>query len=133
MFDYKVYTQIPGALSLAEAEAIYQRLAPETHRDDEDFMLLWSDLLAAASNYVATRNRWVVMTAAERQAADASRSKQHNNFMACLQPLGRLVAPADDQDWLIAALGDRQQDPTKRKRWGDFAGYLLLFGTLAGR
>lgn len=135
MFDQKMYAQLPDAVTETEAFAIYQRLAPSDHRsdtqEDQNYRDDWQAFIDTATTYLKHRAIWLAMPQSERFATGALRSSRHNAYMAALTALSRSVAkPGESRDWLTERLGDHE---TYRKRWGDLAGYLLLFTTIEGR
>lgn len=129
MFDWQAYLTHPDALSPEEATAIYQAIHPAQTAQDETFAELWQAVLDAALDYVPYRVRWNVQTQAEKSGVDAERTAHHNAFISALEVLNRYTVQTDHNDWL-KQLGTRAHD---RKRLGDFAGYLVLFGVLQGR
>lgn len=124
------FKQQADALSFDQALAIYNQIVTSQVADQATFQELWQDCLVAASRYVLIRNRWNTMTALERIQIDHQRTAAHNEWMNSLAILGRFLQTNDLPTPWLTVLGDRQ---LYRKRWGDFAGYLLLIGTLQAR
>lgn len=129
MFDLPNYLKRPDALSLDQALAIYNEIPHEQAKDDDDFNELWQAMLDAALAYVPIRVKWNDQTNAARAAVDATRTRNHNAFIATLKALNRFTKGNYGRDWL-PMLGDPARD---RKRIGDFAGYVVLFGVLQAR
>lgn len=129
MFDLPTYLKRPDALTETEAYQIYQALHPRNADTDEDFATLWAMVLEDALAYAPIRVRWNLQSRAERNAVDAARTAHHNSFIKALQALSRHTTKCGAPDWL-KQLGD---PAVNRKRIGDFAGYLVLFGVLQGR
>ncbi|MDT2739248.1 hypothetical protein [Enterococcus canintestini] len=130
-FTFENYLQQDSAMRIDEALEIYNGIMGQADKEDEDFRTLWEDLIDEASKYVIVRSKWALQTQDERISVNASRSAQHNAYMSTLEPMIRYVYKKSDQDFEWGnLLGDRKKN---RKRWGDFAGYLLLFNTLGNR
>lgn len=129
MFNYSTYQTLPDALTFEQALALYNEIhIPETETD-ADFQELWQDVVRSAVTYVGDRNQWQLMTTAEKAAFDHRRTLDHNSYMATVVALGRYCNRQWQTDWLTK-LGTPEQN---RKRFGDFAGYLVLFGNLSAR
>ncbi|WP_054662113.1 DUF3232 domain-containing protein [Lacticaseibacillus camelliae] len=129
MFNLDNYLKRPDALSLDQALAIYNQIPYEQAQNDGDFKELWQDIIDAALDYVPIRVRWNDQNTQERAAVDAGRTRRHNAFISSLKILNRYTATHYDAEWL-SQLGTPVTD---RKRIGDFAGYIVLFGVLKGR
>lgn len=129
MFKLPAYLKRPDALSPTEAATIYQAMHTPMTEADADFQELWGETLAAAITYATLRANWNMWDHHRRGAQDALRTRRHNEFMQSLVPLNRLTMQLGSPDWL-QQLGDPAVD---RKRIGDFAGYIVLFGCLQAR
>lgn len=129
-FNFDTYLKEYGAMTFDEALELYNGIMAYADEKDRDFRLMWDELVDQACKYVAVRSKWALQTHEERVRADSSRTAQHNAYMATLEPLLRYVKSKGAETDFEKVLGDRGE---QRKRWGDFAGYLLLFNTLGNR
>lgn len=131
MLKYNEYLNLNDSLSFEKALSIYQMIMESIDSKDADFTLLWNDVIYCASEYVKTRNEWALMSSTEKMEKGAARTKKHNLFISSLDVLVRYMKKMDwDTDWHDNL---RDGENTSRKKLGDFAGYLLLFGTLSNR
>ncbi|CAM3223962.1 hypothetical protein [Vagococcus fessus] len=130
MFDYQEYLEKGNALSFEEALEMYNKIHGSADSEDEDFNFLWSSVIEAASDYVKKRNDWLTYTIEQKQQMDASRTAQHNAFMATLQPLARYMTMKEwDATWYDTLINVDHE----RQKQGDFAGYLLCIGCIKAR
>ena len=130
MFYLQNYLKRPDALSMDQAYEIYSQLPFDQAKTDNDFHELWQDVIDAALAYVPIRVNWNEQTHEQRAAIDIKRTSNHNSFIATLSALNRFTMNHYDSANWLAELGD---PATNRKRIGDFAGYVVLFGVLQGR
>ncbi|KRN28207.1 hypothetical protein IV38_GL001661 [Lactobacillus selangorensis] len=129
MFNYETYLKQVDSLSFEEALDLYNAIYQDLETDNQDLHELWGDTIDAALDYVQMRTKWNFMDMGERMTADSTRTNLHNQFMSCLTIFSRECAQLNlDISW-IEKLGPT----TQRKRWGDFAGYILCFENLKAR
>lgn len=128
MFKYDNYLKIPGALDFATAQRLLEEIHTPAAEADPNFQELWTDLAQTAVNYSSYRNRWNLETQEERVADGSGRTFAHNAYLSCLESLARYMKKTWGATWMDE-LGTRAD----RKRLGDFAGYIVLFGVLQGR
>lgn len=129
MFDEQEYLSRPDALTFSDALQTYNAIHTPQSVNDSDFQELWRDVVTAALKYVDARNRWLLMSPSERVEYDQKRTLSHNNYLATLSILGRYCHNKWQSTWL-ETMGDLNSN---RKVVGDFAGYIILFGSLAAR
>jgi hypothetical protein len=129
MFDEQEYLSRPDALTFSDALQTYNAIHTPQSVNDSDFQELWRDVVTAALKYVDARNQWLLMSPSERVEYDQKRTLSHNNYLTTLSILGRYCHNQWQSTWL-ETMGDLNSN---RKFVGDFAGYIVLFGSLAAR
>jgi SPX domain protein involved in polyphosphate accumulation len=131
---YQEYLKESTALSLQEAEEIYDKIHAAVFKDDDpDALELWNDLLVKAMDYTKIRCEWSGLSREEKLERDASRTSCHDSLIRQFQILERyLVKMGKDTSWR-ELLGDTSKDPYLRKRIGDMGAYICLFTSISNR
>ncbi|RHW36010.1 hypothetical protein D1B31_18145 [Neobacillus notoginsengisoli] len=130
MLTYTNYLEVKDRLTFQEAAALHLRVVQYVKQKDDVFQDLLEDVVKSANSYASTRANWSVQTTEERRDVDSSRTIQHNDFMATLKILARYMKNQGwDSDW-IDELGIVEKD---RKRFGDFACYIVCINSLNAR
>lgn len=129
MFDYHNYLKQPDALSFDEALALYQAIYGVLENPDADLHELWQEVITAALAYTKMRTEWNFWSSEEKAAKDPLRTSLHNTFIINLTAFHRFCGKLELDDSWLAKLGPVEQ----RKKWGDFAGYLVCMETIRGR
>lgn len=130
MLTYDHYLKINDSLTFQEAIGIHSKILQYANTKDESFQELLEDVIKAANNYASTRANWSVQTTEERRSVDEARTIQHNDFMATLKILARYMKNQGwDSEWMDE-LGIIEND---RKRFGDFACYMVCINSLNAR
>ena len=125
---YNQYLKISDSLSIKEEE-IYQSINTVLNSDSEELKELWEDVLLSALKYTEMRTKWNYFSVEEKNRKDSLRTNLHNDFMINLKAFYRLSDISGLSDNWLDKLGPEEN----RKRWGDFAGYLLLFESIKAR
>ena len=129
MFDYKAYLQRNDSMDFEEAIEIYNLISETLECKDEYLHELWKEVIDSALVYSNMRVSWNYFSRDEKQEKDNLRTSHHNTFMINLKAFHKLSEQlALDGSW-IAKLGSSE----KRKRWGDFAGYILCIENIKAR
>lgn len=130
MLTYDHYLEAKDSLTFQEAENIYSRILKHSNDKDEDLQEFLTDVMQAANNYANTRSNWCIQTTEERRNVDEARTIQHNAFMVTLSILARYMKNQGwDSEWMDQ-LGTVEND---RKRFGDFACYMVCINSLNAR
>ncbi|WP_240050995.1 hypothetical protein [Metabacillus litoralis] len=87
-------------------------------------------MIEAAIIYVNTRAKWSVQTLEERRDIDDSRTHQHNTFMINLKVIATYMRQQNLSSEWFDKLGTIENN---RKRFGDFACYLVYINSLNAR
>ena len=130
MLTYKNYLENKDHLSFADAVKIYDAINSYSKFHDADFDELFMEAIVAANQYANIRANWSIASPAEKRAVDQKRTEHHNAFMSALQILTRYM---EQQGWntdLVNSLGTPQAN---RKRFGDFACYLVCINAINAR
>ena len=130
MFTYKEYLEEKGSLTFQEAEEIYSQILLSANTRDSDFKEFWEDMVKSAIAYANTRSKWSVQTLEERREIDNSRTHQHNTFMTNLKVIATYMKQQNWNSEWFDELGTIESD---RKRFGDFACYLVCINSLNAR
>lgn len=130
MLTYDNYLEITDSLTFQEAIEIHSKILQYAITTDEDFQELLEDVVKAANNYANARANWSVQTNEEKRSVDESRTLLHNDFMATLNILARYMKNQGWNSEWINELGTIEND---RKRFGDFACYVVCINSLNAR
>lgn len=129
MLIYDDYLKKNDSLSFEKALVIYNSIFKVFEKDDEYLHELWQEVIDSAVAYSKMRIRWNYFSKEEKQEKDTLRSNLHNTFIINLKAFHRLAEKLGlESDWL-EKLGPSED----RKRWGDFAGYILCFENIKAR
>lgn len=130
LLTYKKYLEEKDCLTFQEAEKIHSQLLNSANITDSDFQEFWDDMIEAAIIYVNTRAKWSVQTLEERRDIDDSRTRQHNTFMINLKVIATYMKQQNLSSEWFDKLGTIENN---RKRFGDFACYLVYINSLNAR
>lgn len=129
---YETYQLMRDTLSLEDCVKLHREIKTAVG-DDEIANEQYRDLLDASWDYMEYRFEWGRRDLQGRVQIDARRSDKHNALLRKYDYLGRrLEALGKVVPW-TEILGDCDMDPTKRKRYGDFAMYLCFAETINQR
>ena len=130
MFNDKNYLEKRDSLSFKEALEIYQLIDKVLECKDEYLHELWGNVIRSALAYSKVRTEWNYLSREEKQNKDSVRTGLHNAFMTDLKAFYRLSQELElTGDW-FEKLGSSEEF---RKRWGDFAGYVLCIESIRAR
>jgi hypothetical protein len=130
MLTYKKYLGEKDCLTFQEAEEIHSQMLRSANTGDRDFQEYWEDMIESAIVYANTRAKWSVQTVEERKDIDTSRTHQHNTFMINLKVIATYMKQQNWSSEWFEKLGTIEKD---RKRFGDFACYLVYINSLNAR
>ncbi|NLP52033.1 hypothetical protein [Bacillus sp. RO1] len=130
MLTYKNYLQEKDSLPLQEAEEIHSQILESAKITDSEFQEYWEEMIHSAIIYANTRALWSVKSLEERRDIDNSRTHQHNDFMINLKIIATYMKQQDWSAEWFDKLGTIEKD---RKRFGDFACYLVYINSLNAR
>jgi ribosomal protein L11 methylase PrmA len=130
MLTYKKYLEEKDRLTFQEAEEIHSQILQYAMNRDSDFQEYWEEMIRSAIFYANTRAQWSVQTLEERRNIDNSRTHQHNDFMINLKVIATYMKQQDWSTEWFDKLGTIEKD---RKRFGDFACYLVYINSLNAR
>ncbi len=130
MLTYKTYLEEKDSLTFQEAEEIYSQILQSANTSDSDFKEFWEDMIKSAIVYANTRAEWSIQTSEERRDIDDSRTHQHNTFMINLKVIANYMKQQNWSSVWFDKLGIIESD---RKRFGDFACYLVCINSLNAR
>ena len=123
---YDAYRKNNDALTLDECAEIHRRMAAAIGDGDEDADEIYRELLDKALVYTIIRFNWAKQDIHERALVDGDRRGKHDSLLTSFNMLYRLCkADQKDISW-YEMLGDVENDPAMRKRYGDFAAYLCF-------
>lgn len=123
---YDTYRKNNDALTLDECAEIHRRMAAAIGECDEDADEIYRELLDKALVYTTIRFNWAKQDIHERALVDGDRRGKHDSLLTSFNMLYRLCkADQKDISW-YEMLGDVENDPAMRKRYGDFAAYLCF-------
>lgn len=130
MNTYASYLENNDCLTFQEAEKIYSQILHSANTRDRDFQEFWEDMIKSAIAYANTRAEWCVQTLEVRRDIDDSRTRQHNAFMTDLKVIANYMKQQNWSSVWFDKLGTIESD---RKRFGDFACYLVCINSLNAR
>lgn len=131
MFTYQSYLEENDSITFQHAEEIYTRILSIATKSDMEFNRLWKIMIENAINYSNMRAKYSLQTLAERsEMFDTSRTTNHNVFMYSLEDVVFYMKEKNwNTDW-FDQIGTIKND---RKRFGDFACYLVFIYSLNAR
>ena len=130
MKTYDEYLKANDGITFEECSKIYNYIIEAANANDEEFKDYWKEMMNNAITYANTRAKWSIQTLSERREIDERRTRQHNDFMASLKLIASYMK---EQNWnsnWFNQLGTIEND---RKRFGDFACYLVFINSLNAR
>lgn len=130
MLTYKTYLEEKDSLTFQEAEEIYSHILQSANTSDSDFKEFWEDMIKSAIVYANTRAEWSIQTLEERRDINDSRTHQHNTFMINLKVIANYMK---QQNWSSVWFDELGTIESDRKRFGDFACYLVCINSLNAR
>ncbi|KAJ79734.1 hypothetical protein SAMN04487774_10828 [Enterococcus faecalis] len=129
MFDYNDYLQKKDSITLEESLEIYNSIFNILEFKDDYLHELWKEVIDSALVYANMRINWNYFSREEKHEKDNLRTSYHNTFMINLKAFNKLGEQLElDTSWK-EKLGSSEN----RKRWGDFAGYLLCLENIRAR
>ncbi|GGC92738.1 hypothetical protein [Enterococcus wangshanyuanii] len=129
MLDYNVYLKKSDSMAFEEAVNIYNSIFNMLECKDEYLHELWKEVIDSALVYANMRINWNYFSREEKHEKDDLRTIYHNTFMINLKAFHKLGEQLElDTSWK-EKLGSSED----RKRWGDFAGYLLCLENIRAR
>lgn len=129
MFDYKAYLQQNDSMHFDEAVEIYNLIFEALKCKDEYLHELWKEVIDSALIYSNMRSNWNYFSREEKQEKDSLRTSYHNTFMINLKAFHKLSEQLKlDGNWI-----EKLDSSESRKRWGDFAGYILCIENIKAR
>ncbi|GKQ42212.1 hypothetical protein RD055328_01350 [Companilactobacillus sp. RD055328] len=129
MLDYTEYLKKKDAMSFEEALDIYNSIFEALENQDEYLHELWEEVINSILAYSKMRTNWNYFSREEKMEKDPQRTGLHNQFITNLKAFHRLTEQLGiNGDWMTK-LGPSED----RKRWGDFAGYILCFENIKAR
>lgn len=129
---YEDYREMRDAMTIEECIKL-QADIKEAVGKDEFANELYRDLLDASWEYMEYRFEWGRKDLHEKAKIDARRTDKHNAVIRKFDFLGRQLTALGKKIPWTEVLGDCDMDPTKRKRYGDFAMYLCFTETINQR
>lgn len=130
IYTYGEYLKANDRLTFEECFVIHNHIIESADVNDREFKEFWNEMMLAAIAYANIRAKWSVQTFTEQREADARRTRQHNAFMASLKLIYSYMKEQKwNTDW-FEKLGTTEND---RKRFGDFACYLVYVSSLNTR
>ena len=130
--NYEDYLSLAKSISFEECSRLHKEMIQEIG-NDEDAIEMYDYLLEKATDYAAYRSRWTTRDREWKLNNDPQRTATHdvliNNFNMLARYLINIGKKAEWRD----ALGYIEEDPTNRKKIGDFACYLAFVHALNGR
>ncbi len=111
---------IPGALTTAAAESIFERFINSVNQStDADIDEMFAEFLKKAIRYANVRAKWELYSAEEKRDEDEGRSLLHNSLISSVNILKRLLEKENlDISW-------REDLGEDRKIIGDFACFVV--------
>ncbi|MDU5337167.1 hypothetical protein ACWY2R_15875 [Enterococcus avium] len=129
MFDYIRYLKEEDSLSFEDSLDIYNSIFKVLENQDDILHESWKDVVNSALAYSKMRTNWNYFSTEEKQEKDKLRSSLHNTFMINLKAFYRRGEQLElNGDWM-----EKLRLPEERKRWGDFAGYIVCLENIKAR
>lgn len=126
MFDYMAYLKEKNSLSFEDSLDIYSVIYKVLENQDDYLRELWEEVVNSALAYSKMRTEWNYFSREEKNEKNDLRTSYHETFIINLTAFYRLGEQLKlDTSW-IEKLGSSKD----RKRWGDFAGYIVCLENL---
>lgn len=130
MNTYDGYLKANDCLTFEESSNIYNQIIKSSKINDQEFKEFWEEMMNNAIIYANTRAKWSIQNSTERREVDERRTRQHNDFMASLKLIASYMR---EQKWNITWFDHLGTIENDRKRFGDFACYLVYINSLNAR
>lgn len=129
MFDYIRYLKEEDSLSFEDSLDIYNSIFKVLENQDDILHESWKDVVNSALDYSKMRTNWNYFSREEKQDKDKLRTSLHNTFIINLKAFYRRGEQMGlNGDWM-----EKLRLPEERKRWGDFAGYIVCLENIKAR
>lgn len=129
MFDYMTYLKKKDSLSFEDSLDIYNSIYKVLENQDDYLHEVWEEVVNSALAYSKMRTDWNYFSREEKQEKDKLRTGLHNTFIINLKAFHKLV----EQMGLNGEWMEKLRLPEERKRWGDFAGYIICLDNIRAR
>ena len=129
---YEEYLQMPQSLTTEEMMKLHTELAEEIG-NEEEALELYDELIRVAVRYADFRSNWCLWSREEKMEKDDSRTSCHNSVIIKCNQLARFLKTQGKSANWRDVLGDEEENPSCRKRIGDFACYLVFVNALLAR
>ena len=135
--SYDAYLKIArDALSLEDANQIFQEFYDSLDFSEEIFRELYKELVSNAIRYAAIRAMWSGLDREEKIKNDDSRTNAHNKLVNAVENLSGYQKRNGQNYYWFEVLGqgvEPEEANTKRKRIGDWGCFIALFVSLNQR
>lgn len=129
MLDYMQYLKKKDSLSFEDSLDIYNSIFKVLENQDDYLHELWKEVVDSALAYSKLRTDWNYFSREEKQEKDKLRTSRHDTFIINLKVFYRRGEQLElNGDWM-----KKLRLPEERKRWGDFAGYIVCFENIRAR
>lgn len=129
---YKEYLSMPQCLSIEEMHSLHREMVEEIGKNEEA-QELYDELIATATRYLTFRANWCLWNKEEKMERDSARTSCHDSVIVKFNMLARfLKVQGKDARWR-EVFGHEENDPSFRKRIGDFACYIVFINSLLAR
>lgn len=129
---YEQYLNLFDVITIDECIKLHHDMVEEIG-DDEDALEMYEFMLAKAIDYAVLRSQWTIKDRTWKLNEDPRRTAKHDALIDQFNILARyLKGIGKATDWRDA-LGYVEDDPSNRKRIGDFGCYLVFVHALNGR
>ena len=129
---YEEYLPMPQCLSMEEMHSLHKEMVEEIG-NDEEAQELYRELISLSTRYMSFRSNWLLWSREEKMEKDSARTSCHDSVIVKFNMLERfLKMKGKDARWR-EVLGHEEDDPSFRKRIGDFACYLVFVNSLLAR
>ncbi len=129
---YEKYLEMDKCISFEECLALHREMLAEIG-SDADALELYKDLIEKATDYIVFRSRWTIRERRWKMDADASRTMKHDAVIIGFNKLARYLQKQGKAASWRDALGYTEEDPSNRRRIGDFSNFLVYVHALNGR
>ena len=129
---YEEYLSMPQCLTMEEMHSLHKEMVEEIG-NDEEAQELYRELISVSTRYMSFRSNWLLWSREEKMEKDSARTSCHDSVIVKFNMLERfLKMKGKDARWR-EVLGHEEDDPSFRKRIGDFACYLVFVNSLLAR
>jgi hypothetical protein len=127
---YDTYLGANDSVTFEESSKIYSQIIDAANTNDQEFIGFWEDMITNAITYTTTRAKWSIQDSKERREVDERRTREHNDFMFSLKLIASYMK---EQNWDATWFDQLGTIQNNRKRFGDFACYLVYINSLNAR